>query len=109
MKKSLEARVKYLESLFIHKEIKAGKTSWKRREKRPEWRRSEEGTPDCVYAEENVKVYYDGEGRLVADLGLGRATLYAKYLPIYKDVISMLEKIVKEEGVETEPIKKKII
>lgn len=108
MKKTLEQRVAYLERMFIHKEIKKGKVSWTQRAKRPEWRRSEEGSPDGMFIEENVKIYYDHEGRLVADLGLGRATLYAEYLPIYKDVVAMLEKVSEEHGVETQALKPKL-
>jgi len=105
MKKTLEQRVSDLESMFLGKEEKIGDVTWEQVAQAPKWKRSVKGTPECMLDEENVTIYYDSYGRLAMDFG-GRCTLYAKYLPIYRDAIRKLEEIAADHGIEKKITKK---
>lgn len=99
MKKTLEQRVSDLENIFFGTVDQKGPVTWKQVAQSPTWKRSIKGTPESNFDEENVTIYYDRYGRLSMDFG-GRCTLYAKYLPIYRDAIERLERIADEHGIE---------
>lgn len=99
MEKTLEQRVADLENMFFGTVEEHGNVKWEQVAQSPKWKRSVKGTPDCMFDEENVTIYYDFHGRLAMDFG-GRCTLYAKYLPIYRDALKKLEGIAAAHGIE---------
>lgn len=104
MKKTLEQRVKYLEGLFRGETVVEGKVTWEKQAASPKWKRSEADTAKGAFVESNVTIEYDYRGHLAAWMNRG-ITLYAEYIPIYKDVIKKLEEVSKEYGMEVKPIK----